>query len=87
MSNPPHRRDHPAPCLYASHLLGLGDDLGAKPCALLLVAAYDPGSNFGRVARVGVMDDYVDGMMRQTIAGVPAKEWISFFKKYERSPD
>jgi hypothetical protein len=50
-------------------------------------AVSDGGRNFGRVARVGVMDDYVDGMLGQLIAGVPARSWIDFFTNFERPED
>lgn len=45
-------------------------------------AESDSGNNFGRIARVGVMDEYVDRMLDQLLAGVPARSWISFAKKY-----
>lgn len=49
-------------------------------------AESDPGKNFGRIARVGVMDEYVDRMLVQLLAGVPARSWIAFLKKYAGEP-
>jgi hypothetical protein len=48
-------------------------------------AAKDAGGNFGRLARYGVMSDYVRAMMTTSIRGVPAQEWLNFFKKHTRS--
>jgi hypothetical protein len=50
-------------------------------------AASDSGRNFGRLARSGVMDEYVKRMLDQLIAGVPARAWIDFFTKFERPSD
>lgn len=47
-------------------------------------AAYDPGQNFGRLARYGVMNDYVKRMMGTSVRGVSAEEWLAFFKRHAR---
>ena len=47
-------------------------------------AVYDPGQNFGRLARYGVMSEYVQRMMATSVRGVSAAEWLSFFKKHAR---
>jgi hypothetical protein len=50
-------------------------------------AASDSGGNFGRIARIGLMDEYVEGMLNQLVAGVPVRAWIDFFLKFERTSD
>ena len=39
----------------------------------------DRGNNFGRLARTGLMDAYIDEMLELPLAGIAAKEWIRFF--------
>ena len=45
-------------------------------------AASDSGGNFGRIARYGVMTDYVSDLMASEISGIPASQWLAFFKKH-----
>ena len=45
-------------------------------------AARDSGSNFGRVARYGIMDDYMAEMRGIPVRGIPASDWSSFFRNY-----
>jgi len=40
----------------------------------------DSGGNFGRLARYGVMTDYIDRMLNERIRGIPASSWVEFFK-------
>jgi hypothetical protein len=47
-------------------------------------AVYDPGGNFGRLARYGVMSEYVKTMMLTSVCGVSAEEWLRFFKSHAR---
>lgn len=49
-------------------------------------AVSDPGNNFGRLARYGVMKDYVQRMMETSVRGVSAKKWLNFFKQHAK-PD
>jgi hypothetical protein len=42
----------------------------------------DSGGNFGRIARTGVMDDYVETMAVQPLCGIEAQHWRSFFKAF-----
>lgn len=42
----------------------------------------DSGGNFGRIARTGVMDDYVEIMAVQPLCGIEAQHWRSFFKAF-----
>lgn len=44
----------------------------------------DSGNNFGRLARYGVMDDYIRTMLAEPVRGVPVSSWIDFFKNHER---
>ncbi|MDE0120112.1 MAG: hypothetical protein OXS33_00065 [bacterium] len=41
---------------------------------------YDGGGNFGRIARVGVMDDWTQEMLDRPLAGIPTRQWIAFLK-------
>ncbi|WP_156427661.1 hypothetical protein [Thiohalocapsa sp. ML1] len=45
----------------------------------------DSGGNFGRVARIGVMDTYIDRMLSHRVSGVEANHWVLFFKTYAES--
>ena len=45
-------------------------------------AASDSGSNFGRIARYGIMDEYMEATRGIEVRGVPAKDWSSFFKTH-----
>ena len=47
-------------------------------------AVADAGGNFGRIARYGVMDAYVDEMMQTDLAGIPAAAWLEFFRNFAR---
>ncbi len=49
--------------------------------------AYDGGGNFGRIARIGIMDDWVAETRRQPLAGIPAQDWIAFIRKYAEDSD
>ncbi len=40
----------------------------------------DKGKNFGRIARIGVMDDYVKSFHDQDLLGIKAGAWREFFK-------
>ena len=46
-------------------------------------AASDSGSNFGRIARYGIMDDYMTATMGIQVRGIPAKDWSAFFKHHK----
>jgi len=41
----------------------------------------DSGGNFGRLARYGIMDDYIQAMLNEPVHGVPVASWIRFFKE------
>jgi hypothetical protein len=40
----------------------------------------DKGSNFGRIARSGIIDDYTSKIKAQNYMGIKIKHWIQFFK-------
>jgi len=43
--------------------------------------ADDSGGNFGRLARYGIMEEFVRTTMETPVRGVPAREWLGFFKR------
>ena len=43
--------------------------------------AQDAGRNFGRLARYGIMDEYIERTRARRVRGIPAREWLAFFKK------
>lgn len=46
-------------------------------------AAYDKGKNFGRLARTGIIDAYVQLIAQQKLCGIEAKYWRTFFKIFQ----
>jgi hypothetical protein len=44
----------------------------------------DGGGNFGRLARYGIMKEYVQRIMATEIRGIPTVEWLKFFQRYSR---
>jgi len=50
-------------------------------------AKSDSGRNFGRVARIGLMDSYVEAMLEKRVSGVEARHWVLFFKTYAEAAD
>ncbi len=42
----------------------------------------DSGGNFGRLARYGIMGDYIAQMQMETVRGIPVSSWHEFFKKH-----
>jgi len=43
----------------------------------------DSGRNFGRLARYGIMTEYIEAMLKEPVRGVPVSSWIKFFKQHE----
>ena len=43
---------------------------------------YDGGSNFGRIARVGIMNDWIADILSRPLAGIPTRSWIEFLKQH-----
>lgn len=50
-------------------------------------ATEDGGGNFGRIARYGLMNTYIEEMNTLEIRGISAKEWLTFFKKSTKPED
>lgn len=42
----------------------------------------DLGGNFGRLARCGIMNDYIEEMQAELVRGIPVSSWNKFFKKH-----
>ena len=42
----------------------------------------DAGGNFGRVARAGIMGDYIKEVLKEPLLGIPLLDWQKFLKKY-----
>lgn len=42
--------------------------------------AYDGGGNFGRIARIGIMSDWIKDTLSRPLAGIPARDWIEFLR-------
>jgi len=45
----------------------------------------DGGGNFGRVARYGLLDDFVKSTANQELSGIPIHAWLKFFKIFSDS--
>lgn len=45
-------------------------------------AMSDDGGNFGRLARYGILDNYMLDIMRTRIRGIPAEDWLTFFRRH-----
>ena len=56
------------------------DEVADKPVA-------DRGGNFGRLARTGIMDDFLRASLRTPVAGIAAEHWIKFFRIYSEPRD
>ncbi|MBI1928928.1 hypothetical protein HYR99_32365 [Candidatus Poribacteria bacterium] len=40
----------------------------------------DKGGNFGRIARAGILDEYIASIKQQDYLGIKIRHWIAFFK-------
>ena len=56
------------------------DEVADKPVA-------DRGGNFGRLARTGIMDDFLKTSLSTSVAGIEAEHWIKFFRIYSEPVD
>lgn len=45
-------------------------------------AVSDSGGNFGRLARYGILGDYVAEMMKTDLRGLPVQAWLDFLKAH-----
>jgi len=50
------------------------------------VPDHDPGGNFGRFARTGLMDDFTKEVGNRLLAGVPIHAWRRFLRVFTESP-
>lgn len=46
-----------------------------------------PDGNFGRLARYGIMEEFKEATMETPVRGIPASEWLSFFKRGVREAE
>ncbi len=44
----------------------------------------DGGGNFGRIARTGLLDEYVDATMQTALCGIPTHDWVTFLKRFRQ---
>lgn len=42
----------------------------------------DGGNNFGRIARTGIMDEYIEEIYNERIAGIEIRHWLRFVKMF-----
>ena len=56
----------------------------AKSAQVADIPARDGGNNFGRLARTGLMDEYIGEMLDLRLSGIPAGEWINFLRRFEQ---
>ena len=47
----------------------------------------DAGHNFGRIARIGIMQEWIDEQRRAPIAGIPARNWVEFLRRHVDQSD
>ncbi len=45
--------------------------------------AADSGRNFGRFARTGIMDEYLEEARSELVRGIAARHWLAFFKAFQ----
>ncbi|MDE0042023.1 MAG: hypothetical protein OXT74_08305 [Candidatus Poribacteria bacterium] len=48
---------------------------------------YDGGNNFGRFARTGIMDRYLEKAKQESLCGISAEHWLNFFKIFQEQKD
>ena len=53
-----------------------------KSDQILDKAASDRGGNFGRLARYGLMDGYIQAMRSTRIRGISVADWLAFFQSH-----
>ena len=49
--------------------------------------ASDRGGNFGRIARTGIMTEWIEATLHRPLAGIPARDWIEFLRRYSDDSD
>ena len=56
----------------------------SKSAQVADIPVRDGGNNFGRLARTGLMDEYIEEMLDLRLSGIPAGEWINFLRRFEQ---
>ena len=59
----------------------------SKGDGILDTATRDQGRNFGRIARVGLLDDYCTQVGQHKLAGIPSAHWLKFFGLFKDAAD
>jgi hypothetical protein len=59
----------------------------AKIDAISDKAVRDNGKNFGRIARTGIMSDFIEQTLLEPILGIEPKYWIDFFSVFRDATD
>lgn len=54
----------------------------SKDAPISDTANYDAGGNFGRVARYGLMDEWVSDLSSELLAGIPVSAWQRFIRLF-----
>ena len=65
--------------------IAIPQDVGPYPAKSDRVAdrpASDRGGNFGRLARTGLMNAYIEETLNLRLSGIPVKEWIAFLRRF-----
>ncbi len=44
----------------------------------------DSGNNFGRLARTGLMDDYIGEMLEMPLSGISVRDWLDFLRQFKQ---
>jgi hypothetical protein len=47
----------------------------------------DGGNNFGRFARTGIMDNYLEIAKKESLCGIGAEHWLNFFRIFQEERD
>lgn len=45
-------------------------------------AVHDTGNNFGRVARYGLMNEFIASTLKQPVSGIPVEAWVKFLSHF-----
>ena len=67
---------------------GINSPVSATPYPLqksdkiIDVPESDSGNNFGRVPRLGIMDEYMSELMQETLSGIPLWAWLDFLRPF-----
>ncbi len=80
-NDPPEQKRVAAPELPVEPYPSPKDRISDRPVR-------DGGNNFGRIARIpALMDAYVDRIGKRQVAGIPARDWVMFFRLHAEAHD